>query len=38
MDIYKGIIPFVAIQIVGLLIVCHIPESITWLPKVLLGG
>jgi len=37
-DIYKGIIPFVIIQIIGLLIICLIPESITWLPKVLLGG
>jgi len=35
MDIYKGIIPFVIIQIIGLLIICLIPESVTWLPKVL---
>ena len=32
MDIYKGIIPFVIIQIIGLLIICLVPESITWLP------
>jgi len=37
MDIYKGIIPFVIIQLIGLAIICLIPESITWLPKVLLG-
>ena len=37
MDIYKGIIPFVIIQIIGLAIICLIPESVTWLPKVLLG-
>ncbi len=37
-DIYKGIIPFVIIQIIGLLIICAIPESITWLPRVLLGN
>jgi len=37
-DIYKGIIPFVIIQVIGLLIICLIPASITWLPKVLLGG
>jgi len=37
-DIYKGIIPFVIIQIIGLLIICFFPKSITWLPKVLLGG
>jgi tripartite ATP-independent transporter DctM subunit len=35
MDIYKGIIPFVIIQIIGLLIICLIPESVTWLPSVL---
>ncbi len=37
MDIYKGIIPFVIIQLIGLAIICLIPESVTWLPKVLLG-
>jgi len=35
MDIYRGIIPFVIIQIIGLLIICLIPESVTWLPKYL---
>ncbi|MBU1345150.1 MAG: TRAP transporter large permease subunit [Proteobacteria bacterium] len=34
-DIYIGIIPFVIIQIIGLLIICLIPEAVTWLPKVL---
>ena len=34
-DIYKGIIPFVIIQIIGLLIICLIPESVLWLPRVL---
>jgi len=37
MDIYKGIIPFVIIQLIGLAVICLIPESITWLPRVLLG-
>lgn len=36
MDIYKGIIPFVILQIIGILIICLIPEAVTWLPKVLL--
>ena len=36
-DIYKGITPFVIIQLIGLLLVCFIPETVTWLPKVLLG-
>jgi len=35
MDIYRGIIPFVIIQIIGLLIICLIPETVTWLPRVL---
>ena len=35
MDIYKGIIPFVIIQIIGLAIICLIPESVTWLPEFL---
>ncbi len=38
MDIYKGIIPFVIIQLLGLLIICVWPEAVTWLPKVLLGS
>jgi len=37
MDIYKGIIPFVIIQLIGLGIICIYPESVTWLPKLLLG-
>ncbi len=35
MDIYKGIIPFVIIQIIGLCLICLFPEAVTWLPKVL---
>ncbi|MFH2093351.1 MAG: TRAP transporter large permease subunit [Pseudomonadota bacterium] len=30
-DIYKGIVPFVMIQIIGLLIICLWPRSVTWL-------
>jgi tripartite ATP-independent transporter DctM subunit len=37
MDIYKGIIPFVIIQIIGLAIICLIPETVTWLPKLIYG-
>ncbi len=36
-DIYKGIIPFVIIQLIGLAVISFIPESVTWLPRVLLG-
>jgi len=35
MDIYRGIIPFVIIQIIGLLIICLFPETVTWLPSVI---
>ena len=34
-DIYKGIIPFVIIQIITLFIMCLIPETVNWLPRVL---
>ena len=37
-DIYKGIIPFVIIQLAAMAVLCFVPESVTWLPKVLLGG
>jgi len=35
--IYRGIIPFVAFQLVGLAIVIFVPELATWLPKVVFG-
>jgi len=37
MDIYKGIIPFVLIQLIGLGIISVFPETVTWLPRLLLG-
>jgi tripartite ATP-independent transporter DctM subunit len=37
-DIYRGVIPFVAIQIVALAIVAAWPSLATWLPGVLLGN
>jgi len=37
LDIYRGIVPFVAIQLVGLCIVAYWPALATWLPKVLFG-
>jgi len=33
-DIYKGIIPFVLLQLLGLFIVFEFPELTTWLPSV----
>ena len=35
LDIYRGIVPFVIIQIVALIIVAAFPEIATWLPKAL---
>ena len=36
-QIYRGIIPFIIIQLIGLLLVILIPESATWLPTYVLG-
>lgn len=35
--IYRGIIPFVIFQLIGLLIVVFFPELATWLPDVVFG-
>jgi len=37
-DIYRGIIPFVVIQLIGLGIMITLPEIITWLPSIFFGG
>ncbi|MCP4694432.1 MAG: TRAP transporter large permease subunit [Desulfobacterales bacterium] len=36
--IYRGIIPFVFFQLIGLLIVVLFPVLVTWLPKVVFGN
>jgi tripartite ATP-independent transporter DctM subunit len=33
-DIYRGIIPFVLFQLIGLMIVVMFPQLVTWLPSV----
>jgi tripartite ATP-independent transporter DctM subunit len=33
-DIYKGMYPFVALQVIGLLLCIAFPEIVLWLPKV----
>jgi TRAP-type mannitol/chloroaromatic compound transport system permease large subunit len=38
LHIYKGVIPFVMIQILGLLIVFFFPALTTWLPAVAYGN
>ncbi|WP_018996444.1 TRAP transporter large permease [Hirschia maritima] len=37
-DIYKGIIPFVLLQLLGLIIVFMFPQITTWLPAVTYGN
>lgn len=37
-NIYRGIIPFVALQLVGLVVIIFFPELATWLPKIVFGG
>jgi tripartite ATP-independent transporter DctM subunit len=36
-DIYRGIVPFVIVQLIGLLIVVLYPKLVTWLPSVVFG-
>jgi tripartite ATP-independent transporter DctM subunit len=36
-DIYRGIVPFVIVQLIGLLIVVLYPKLVTWLPAVVFG-
>ena len=37
-DVYKGIIPFVLLQLIGLTIIAIWPSLVTWLPKVVYGN
>ena len=37
-DIYKGVIPFVILQLIGLLIIVIWPEIVTWLPAQAYGN
>ncbi|MDA9896561.1 TRAP transporter large permease subunit [Gammaproteobacteria bacterium] len=36
-DIYKGVIPFIAIQIVSIILIIIVPEITTWLPNKIFG-
>ncbi len=36
-QIYRGVIPFVIIQLIGLLLIAVFPGMATWLPKVIFG-
>ena len=33
-DVYKGMYPFVAMQILGLLLCIYFPQIVLWLPKI----
>jgi len=35
MEIYKGVIPFIGLQILGLALVMVFPDIATWLPKAI---
>ena len=35
--IYRGVIPFVLLQIVGLMLVFYLPELVLWLPSKAYG-
>jgi TRAP-type mannitol/chloroaromatic compound transport system permease large subunit len=37
-DIYRGIIPFVFFQLIGLFIVVTFPWLVTWLPKIVFSS
>ncbi len=37
-DIYKGVVPFIILQLVGLLIVVLFPSLTTWLPATIYGN
>ena len=36
--IYKGIIPFMIIQLIGVAIIFFFPMIVTWLPKIAYGS
>jgi TRAP-type mannitol/chloroaromatic compound transport system permease large subunit len=37
-DIYRGVVPFIALQVLMLLIMCLWPELATWLPNLMASG
>ena len=37
-QIYRGVIPFVAIQLLALVLLSLFPEIVTWLPSKIYGG
>lgn len=37
LDIYRGVVPFIILQLIGLLIVAFFPQLVIWLPAVAYG-
>jgi TRAP-type mannitol/chloroaromatic compound transport system permease large subunit len=37
-DIYRGVIPFIALQAVGVAIIWFLPQIATWLPAIMFSG
>jgi TRAP-type mannitol/chloroaromatic compound transport system permease large subunit len=37
MHIYRGIVPFVLLQLIGLVVISVLPGMTTWLPGVFFG-
>jgi TRAP-type mannitol/chloroaromatic compound transport system permease large subunit len=37
LDIYKGVVPFIILQLIGLLLVALFPQVVIWLPAVAYG-
>lgn len=36
-DIYRGVMPFIAIQLLALTVLAFVPELATWLPTLVYG-
>ena len=37
-DIYRGVAPFIMLQVLGLILVYLFPQIVTWLPEIAYGG
>jgi tripartite ATP-independent transporter DctM subunit len=37
MDMYKGVVPFIVLQLIGLIIVALFPKLVVWLPSIAYG-
>jgi len=37
-EIYRGVLPFIGLQLIGLLLIFLFPQLVTWLPAVAYGN